>query len=210
MGRVCVTVLIVKDKMKHSFFIDGYLYRLRPVSTEDASFIVEVRTENAERNKFIHPISKSVDVQIQWIENYYKTDSDYYFVIENLFSGKPEGLISIYNINNKKGESGRWVIKENSLSAVESFYLLYRLAFEKIFLDEVYSMVIEENKPVIAFHKSVGQKKRRIIPEYYLWNDAKYSAIEFYMEKDYFQKEVCPNLEKKIKRLFELYKKSEI
>lgn len=169
--------------MKHNFYIDGYLYRLRPVSTEDASFIVEVRTENAERNKFIHPISQSVDAQIQWIEDYYKTDNDYYFVIENSFTKNPEGLISIYNINNKKGESGRWVIKEDSLSAVESFYLLYRLAFEKIFLDEVYGMVIEANKPVVAFHKSVGQKTRRIIPGYYLWNDAKYDAIEFYITK---------------------------
>jgi RimJ/RimL family protein N-acetyltransferase len=196
--------------MKHNLYIDGYSYRLRPVSTEDASFIVEVRTENAERNKFIHPISQSVAAQIQWIENYYKTDGDYYFVIDNLFTKEPEGLISVYNINDKKGESGRWVIKEGSFAAVESFYLLYRLAFEQIFLDEVYSTVIKENKPVVAFHKSVGQKIRRIIPGYYLWDDVKYDAIEFYMEKDYFQKDVCPNLEKKVKRLFELNKKSGI
>jgi RimJ/RimL family protein N-acetyltransferase len=196
--------------MKHNLCIDGYSYRLRPVSTEDASFIVEVRTENAERNRFIHPISQSVDVQIQWLENYYKTDGDYYFVIENLFTKESEGLISIYNVRDRKGESGRWVIKEDSLAAVESFYLLYRLAFEQIFLDEVYSTVIEMNKPVIAFHKSVGQKIRKKIPGYYLWNDVKYDAIEFYMERDYFQKEVCPDLEKKLKRLFEVYKKSKI
>ncbi|MDR0604999.1 MAG: GNAT family N-acetyltransferase [Bacteroidales bacterium] len=193
--------------MKHNLCIDGYLYRLRPASTEDAPFVVEVRTENAERNKFIHPISQSVDAQIQWLENYYKTDGDYYFVIENLFTKEPEGLISIYNIRDKKGESGRWVIKEDSLAAIESFYLLYRLAFEQILLDEVYSTVIEENKPVIAFHKSAGQKIRGILPGYYLWNGAQYNAIEFYMEKDYFQKEVCPNLERKARRLFELFKK---
>jgi RimJ/RimL family protein N-acetyltransferase len=196
--------------MKHSLHIDGYSYRLRPVSTEDASFIIEVRTENAERNKFIHPISQSVDSQVQWIENYYKTDGDYYFVVESLLAKKPEGLISVYNINAKKGESGRWVIKEDSLAAVESFYLLYRLAFEQLFLDEVYCTVIEENRPVVSFHKSVGQKIRKILPGHYLLNDIKYNAIEFYMEKDCFQKEVCPNLEKKVKRLFELHKKSGI
>jgi RimJ/RimL family protein N-acetyltransferase len=194
--------------MKHDLYIDGYSYRLRPVSTEDAPFIVRVRTENAERNKFIHPISQSIDAQIQWIEKYYKVNGDYYFVIENTFTGDPEGLISVYNINDKKGEAGRWVIKTDSLAAVESFYLLYRLAFEKVFLDEVYCTVIKENKPVIAFHKTAGQKTRRIIPEYYLLNNVKYNAVEFYMEKEYFLNEVCPNLEKKIKRLFDLNKKS--
>ncbi|MDR2408216.1 MAG: GNAT family N-acetyltransferase [Bacteroidales bacterium] len=196
--------------MKHNFYIDGYSYRLRPVSTEDALFIIEVRTENAERNKFIHPIAQSVATQIQWLENYYKIDGDCYFVIENLFTKEPEGLISIYNISDKKGESGRWIIKEGSLAAVESFYLLYRLAFEQLFLDEVYCIVIEMNRPVIAFHKSVGQKIRKRIPGYYLWDDTQYDAIEFYMEKDYFQKEICSNLERKVKRLFELHKRSGI
>jgi RimJ/RimL family protein N-acetyltransferase len=188
--------------MKHALSIDGYGYRLRPVTIDDAQFIIEVRTENAERTKYIHSISNDVSLQLQWLENYFKTPNDYYFVIENKSSMCPEGLISIYNILDNKGESGRWVIKQDSLAAVESWYLLYRIAFEMLNLYEVFCTVVVENKPVVAFHKSVKQKVRRIIPKFYTLNNTEYDAIEFYIDREYFFSVIQPRLDKMTKSIF--------
>lgn len=188
--------------MQHNLTIDGYGYRLRPVSNEDAKFIVEIRTENAERTKYINPISSDVSLQLQWLEKYYNTPNDYYFVIENRISGNPEGLISIYNIANNKGESGRWIIKEDSLAAVESWYLLYRIAFEILHLEEVFSYVVLDNKSVVAFHKSVKQKIRKTIPKFYVLNGIEYDAIEFYIDIEYFFYTIQPRMEKITKSVF--------
>jgi RimJ/RimL family protein N-acetyltransferase len=172
--------------MKHSFSIDGYSYRLRPVSVEDAAFVVETRLEDGERNKFIHQISPDISLQQAWIEKYYTIPNDYYFVVENKLTGLPEGLISLYNMNHNKAEWGRWVIKKNSLAATESFYLICRIAFEQLNLDEIYSMTIEDNKTVIAFHDSMRAERRRVIPQCFTINNTSYTAVEHAVTRNCF------------------------
>src|SRR5574344_827291 len=101
--------------MKKSLKIRGYGYCLRPVTVDDAQFIINVRLEDENRNKFIHKISHDINAQITWINNYLVKEDDYYFVVENLLTGEAEGLIGIYNINGKSAEWGRWVIKKGSM-----------------------------------------------------------------------------------------------
>ena len=187
--------------MLHNIYIEGCHYRLRPITIDDAQFVIDVRNENAERVKYIHATSTDISLQIQWLEKYFNTPDDYYFVIENKLSGFPEGLISLYNIKNNKGESGRWVIKQDSLAAVESWYLLYRIAFETLCLDEVFCTVVTDNKPVVAFHKSVKQKIREIKPDFYSLNNNTYDAVEFYVDKEHFFNVIQPKLDKIIKSL---------
>lgn len=182
--------------MHHNFAIDGYCYRLRPVMLDDAQFIIDVRTESLERTKYIHATSSDISLQVQWLNNYFETHNDYYFTIENKFTGAPEGVISIYNIKDNKGESGRWVIKQDSLAAVESWYLLYRIAFETLGLEEVFCYVIADNKPIVAFHKSVKQKIRGIITKFYTLDGIEYDSIEFYINKEYFFNDIQPRMEK--------------
>ena len=188
--------------MQHSISIDGYSFRLRPVTLDDAQIIINVRTENTERTKYIHTISTDISLQIQWLNNYFNTPNDYYFVIENKSTGDSEGLISIYNIADNKGESGRWVIKQDSLAAVESWYLLYRISFEILNLNEVFCNVVTDNKPVVAFHKSVKQKIRSIKPNFYTFNGVKYDAIEFFIDRKYFFNAILPKMENITKSIF--------
>jgi hypothetical protein len=182
--------------MKHNLFIDGYSYRLRPVVVEDASFIIEARLEDMKRNKYIHSISSDVSLQAAWIEKYYTVEGDYYFVIENQINNRPEGLISIYNIAKNKGEWGRWVVRKDSLASVESFYLICRVAFEQLLLDEIYSRTIEDNKTVVAFHDSVQAKRRSVIPQCYNINDRTYNAIEHVVDSHYLSETIRPKMEK--------------
>jgi RimJ/RimL family protein N-acetyltransferase len=189
--------------MKHELSIDGYVYRLRPVSLTDATFIVETRLEDGERNKFIHPISPDILLQQVWIEKYYTIPNDYYFVVENKLEKKPEGLIAIYNIIDNNAEWGRWVIKKVSLAATESFYLICRIAFEQLNLEEIYSRTIEDNKTVVAFHDSMNVKRRGVIPQCFIINNRVYNAIEHIVSKSHFVDTIQPKLEGVLRLMYE-------
>jgi len=182
--------------MKHSLFIEGYSYLLSPVTTEDAQFIVETRLEDAERNKFIHAISPDVSLQVEWINKYYEIPGDYYFVVRNKLTNNKEGLISLYNIKDKKAEWGRWVIKKDSPASVESFYLICRMAFEQLYLDEIFSLTITDNTGVAAFHDSVNAKRTGIIPKCFIINDLTYDAVKHIVDKKRFSNMIKPKLEK--------------
>ena len=144
--------------MKHTFHLDGYGYRLRPIRLSDAQFIIDTRLEDMDRNRFVHTISSDLSVQELWLRNYFEREDDFYFVIENRISGKSEGLISFYDVCDGRAEWGRWVVRKGSLAAPESVYLLYRIAFEQAGLHELYCQTISDNTSVVSFHNSIGEK----------------------------------------------------
>lgn len=188
--------------MKHNISIDGFCYRLRPVKLNDAQFIIDVRLEDAERNKFIHAISKDVAVQENWLQAYFGRDGDYYFIIENRLTGQPEGLIGIYDVCDGKAEWGRWVVRKDSFAAVESVDLIYRVAFEKLGLAELYCRTVQDNTEVVSFHSSIGEKTRCIIENAFEINGVVYNAVEQYSDKNTFYSEIHPMLEKKSALIF--------
>ena len=181
--------------MKHKCTLDGYCYRLRPVKLSDAEFIVKTRLEDAERNIYIHKISSDVSLQEEWIRNYLERDGDYYFIVENRFSNESEGLIAFYNVEGNKAEWGRWVIKKGSFAAAESVKLLYKIAFEQVGLDELYCDTIEDNKAVVSFHTSIGEKTREVIKDGVELNGTYYNAVIQYSDRKNFYEVVEPRLD---------------
>ena len=181
--------------MKHCYSLDGYGYRLRPIRSTDASFVVQVRREDMERNCYIHPISDDVTEQERWLEAYFDREGDYYFVIESRITGQPEGLIAFYDVADGRAEWGRWVIRKGSLSAVESVYLLYRIAFEQVGLQELYCRTLCENKAVVSAHTSMGELTRGIIKNSASLGGKFYDAIEQYANKEHFYVNMAPNME---------------
>lgn len=182
--------------MKHNYSMDGFAYRLRPIKKTDAQFVVDVRLEDQERNRFIHKISSDVTLQEKWLDDYFEREGDYYFIIENKLTRSPEGLISFYDVCDGKAEWGRWVIKKDSLAAPESVDLLYRIAFEKAGLKELYCRTLAANESVVAFHNSIGEHTRCVIPEAFELEGVKYDAVEQFADKDIFYSEIHPKLEK--------------
>ena len=83
--------------MRHSISLTCVRYRLRPVTLEDAPFIVELRMDPL-LNRYLHEISPRVEDQVAWIERYFERPEDYYFIIEDADSGEPHGAIGIYDI----------------------------------------------------------------------------------------------------------------
>ncbi len=188
--------------MKHNYVLNGLSYRLRPVDISDAELILKIRMEDEERTRYIHPIPKDTEVEKQWIENYLKRHGDYFFVVENIFTDKPEGLIGIYDEENGIAEWGRWTIVKGSMASVESVYLIYQFAFKERKLSELYCRTIKENELIVCFHTSTGLKTRSILKDFYELNEEKFDAVEQYLTCDDFDKFISDNLYNKCYKLF--------
>jgi len=163
--------------MRHEIHLAGAAFGLRPVTAEDAEFIVGLRNDAA-LNTFIHPTSPRVEDQVAWIERYEQSAGDYYFLIERLSDHSAEGLIGIYDIEGGEGEWGRWMLRPGSLAAVESAALIYRCAFERLGLQAVACRTVAANKRVVSFHDSCGITARRILPDHVVLRGECWDAVE--------------------------------
>lgn len=165
--------------MRHDYSLDGVAFRLRPISDQDVPLVLELRG-NQLLNKFVHPVSGRVSDQLAWFVKYYDRPGDYYFVIEHRDSGVAEGLISIYDISQemRSGEWGRWILRPNSLAAVESAWLIYRCAFELLNLELLICRTVAANEKVVSFHDSCGIRDRQRLPNHFHLGGKFVDAIE--------------------------------
>ncbi len=196
--------------MNHKITIDGYSYRLRPVELSDAAYIIQIRLEDKERTRYIHEIPNDIELEKVWIKNYFEREGDYFFVVENKFSNQAEGLIAIYDETEGRAEWGRWVIKKGSLASVESVYLLYKVAFDKLNLKELYCRTIEDNQSVVSFHSSCGLKTRGVLNEFFTLKDTAYNAVEQYIKQEDFYAGIADSLCEKCVMIFQRFLRSYI
>jgi len=189
--------------VKHELYSEGIGYRLRPVRLDDAQFIIDLRLEDPDRNQYIHKISPDLNLQEAWLVNYFEREGDFYFVIENKINGEPEGLIGIYDIENNKAEWGRWVIRRGSLAATESLDLLFKLSFDILGLDELYSRTISDNDRVVALHDSLPQLTRGLLEKYLEVNGTQYDVIEHYTTPQHYYEKLAGTLESKAMQIFQ-------
>lgn len=170
--------------MRHELIIEGVAFRLRPVSDADASLMLGLRT-NSDLIRYLHPIRPSLEDQLAWLNCYYERSNDYYFVVERKRDSSPEGLISLYEIDDESqsGEWGRWILSPRSLAAVESAWLIYRCAFETLGLQEIYCRTVAENISVVSFHDSCGITERKILPGQFKLNGKLVDAVEHRIER---------------------------
>jgi RimJ/RimL family protein N-acetyltransferase len=165
--------------MKHDLHIRGFAFGLRPLALEDAEFIVELRTD-PQRSRFLHPIPPSVEAQRAYVEEYFKRDGDYYFVVERQHENSREGLVAIYNADLQKrtADWGRWILRPGSLASVESALRVYEAVFDHLHLDEVHSQTYVENEPVVSFHDRCCLTRRAVLPGYYTVDGIAIDVVE--------------------------------
>lgn len=193
--------------MRHTYKLEGYCYRLRPIRRSDAQIIVDIRRGDAERNCYIHAISPDAAAQERWLDEYFQRDGDYYFAVESRMSGEVEGLISFYNTMDGSAEWGRWVLRRGSLAAAESVWLLYRIAFEQVGLQELYCRTIADNTSVVSFHTSIGEQTRAVHAGLFELNGKTYDAVEQYSDRVNFYEKIAPRLEVQSERILHRYMK---
>lgn len=182
--------------MRHDLTIIGSAFRLRPIGDADAFLILELRC-NPYLNRYLHATSSTLEDQLAWLASYYERPGDYYFVIERKETGRPEGVISVYDIdpNAACGEWGRWILKPGSLAAVESAWLIYRCAFEQLGLESIYCRTVASNAAVVSFHDSCGIDNRRLLPGHFKLDGHRVDAVEHQVDRQSWV-EIGPRMEK--------------
>ena len=145
--------------MRHDIRLHGHAFRLRPVEERDAHYIVALR---AQRAQFLNRGATSVAEQREWLARYFERAGDYYFMVERIDDGSPQGLAGIYDVDRRScsAEWGRWVIESGSSAAVESALLVYRCAFGPLALASIRCRTLCANAQVVAFHDSCGIPRR--------------------------------------------------
>lgn len=186
--------------MRHNYTIEGVAYRLRPVSEADTPLIVELRG-NPDHNRHMHRGPYTHAEQDAWLSEYFKRDGDYYFAMDRRSDGYTEGFISVHFIDpvEKSGEWGRWIMRPNSVGAVESAWLIYRVAFELLGLDWVAGRTNAMNQKVVSFNDSCGITKRKVLPGHFEIEGKRYDAVEHIVDREEWLR-----LEPRLKKLVDL------
>jgi hypothetical protein len=147
-----------------------------------------------------------VAAQRKYLEGYFQRDGDYYFVIERLErgGGASEGLVGIYDVDERRrrAEWGRWVIQPQSLAAVESAWLVYRVGFELLHLESMYCRTLLRNAPVVSFHDRTGLERSRRIEAFCEIDGETCDAIEHLLSRERWPL-TAQKLEPRAKRLAE-------
>jgi RimJ/RimL family protein N-acetyltransferase len=139
--------------------IKGIKTNLTEITESDAPDIVKLRNDPG-NNKFLFQKELTVEEQLNWIKiNKDRTDSKNFKVTNN--DQEFKGTISIYNIINKRGEFGRYIVT-NPINAIEAEYLLLKICFEELGLEAVYGQTNIENKSVWGQHLKLGLREKEI------------------------------------------------
>lgn len=180
--------------MRHDIDLSGPAFRLRPITDADAGLVLSLRGDS-ELNRYIHATPPDLSEQLAWLARYYQRPGDYYFVIERRTTRAPEGVISIYDVDDRdsSGEWGRWMLKKGSLAAVESAMLIYQCAFERLRLETVFCRTVAENVKVVSFHDSCGIPGKRLLPLHFDIGGRRVDAVEHRVTRQTWN-EIAPRL----------------
>lgn len=186
--------------MQHNLVLEGKAFRLRPVTLEDAPFIMELRSKDKQRLQFIHQVESNLEAQQKWLKQYFLRTGDYYWIIERNDSNLREGTVSLYNFDkaSNTAEWGRWVLCPGSLAAVESAFLIYLAAFETLALASTYCLTVAANSNVVSFHDSCGAEREKTLKEHFNLNGKKYDAVQHRVTRQTY-----PNIRNRLNNLSE-------
>jgi RimJ/RimL family protein N-acetyltransferase len=140
--------------MRHSVHAEGFGVRLRPVTMQDAAFIVWLRNLEHVKGK-IGDSAADVASQQAWLEAYFERGGDYYFIIETA-GGIAVGTHSLYDIVEGKAELGRWVIRPGVQAAVPSHMVAFDIAFNRLGLRALRNATVSTNTAVISISRRFG------------------------------------------------------
>ena len=141
--------------MQHNYTIDGYAFRLRPATMDDAQFIVALRKEQ----QFFNAGAKTVEEQKAWMQDYYAQSDSHYFIIEEKHSRRPVGTFRAITASHaSKAKLESWAILPDSLASVESLLLMCRFIFTTLGLAAYEALTICENHAATSTYKSIGAK----------------------------------------------------
>jgi RimJ/RimL family protein N-acetyltransferase len=146
--------------MIHHYSAECFGVRLRPVSPDDAAFIVWLRNLDHAVGR-VGDSAADLAGQQKWLEAYFKREGDYYFLAETP-GGIPVGTYGIYKVNGQSAESGRWIMRPGVTAALPSGFALNEIAFCQLKLDELVGTTVATNLPVLSLNRKFGWRQTRV------------------------------------------------
>lgn len=141
--------------MNHDLQVNGFGLALRPVRLADAEFIVNLRNSPHALGT-VGDSATDTASQEAWLQSYFQRKDDYYFIAERCRDGQPVGTVGVYDICGDTGEWGRWIVVPGIPAGPAIAWLAFHTCFDLLRLQTVLGHVVESNKPVLAFHKKIG------------------------------------------------------
>lgn len=141
----------------------GILTTLKQISVEDAEDIVRLRNDE-KFNKFLYQYPLTIQEQIHWIQSKQGLQNEVNFKVLDIHNDFV-GTISIYNIQNGRGEFGRYIVKK-PINAIESELLLLKFCFEDLNMKSIYCNTNTNNVNVWNQHTKLGFKYVGKVKEY--------------------------------------------
>lgn len=134
--------------------IEGNFVDLRIAEEKDAKFTLKIR-QSIKNTKYMPRIDVDIDTQIKWIKNQADSNDCYFFVIERK-NGEKIGTVSLYNIIENEGETGRLIVNGIQIESVETCILFHDFCFRKAGMDYVYAKIEEDNIAALGFAARAG------------------------------------------------------
>lgn len=146
--------------MSDKYIIQNEDRILRPVTMEDAEFIVKLRNQK-HASGFIHDTSLDVEKQREWLRAYFQRDNEYYWIITTL-DGTPYGTSSLYNFDKEKNqiEGGRWIrIPGYDSNMISSHFQMREFIFNVLKIDRIVCDVVSTNTRVLKYHRDILKER---------------------------------------------------
>lgn len=134
----------------------GYGVKLRPVTTDDADFILKLRNMPHVKGK-MGTLNITLEQEKTWLLKNINDPCDYFFIIESPSFVKL-GTIGVYDIdfNALSAAAGRFVAIPGSLPALPACILLQDFCFNTLGLVKLNICVVASNAQVLSFNKKLG------------------------------------------------------
>jgi len=137
----------------------GKFCKLRPVTVNDAGFIVRLRNDER-KSTYISKGVQTIEAQADWIVSYlqrYSEGLEYYFIACDM-EDKACGTVRLYRINDHECTGGSWVMKAGTPTAIslETYLMPLHFAFETLSKSVVHIDVRKENTRVWKWHEMCG------------------------------------------------------
>lgn len=135
---------------------------LRLITPDDTSYVQSLRTDPT-YNRHLSAVLGTLEDQRRWIAGYKARESEgreFYYVIERR-DGMRCGLVRLYDIGDDSFTWGSWILDANKprKAALESAFLIYRIAFEQLKLQRAEFDVRRDNEKTLQFHRRFGAKQ---------------------------------------------------
>ncbi len=136
----------------------GRTLTFRDASTEDAAFILSLRTDEI-KARYLSAVSADLCAQQEWLEGYAASQDQAYFII--VYQDEPIGTVRLYDAQQDSFCWGSWILADGrpSHAAMESALMVYSYAIDDLGFQAAHFDVRKGNERVWKFHERFGAQR---------------------------------------------------